>query len=96
MLSPSPAHVNGQNCLPRTGGWDVADLLAQAHAFGHEDATEGRDQQGSRYFVMGTPAWHSYNHGYAAGCAILALLTGVERPCWLPASSVSWNSARVN
>lgn len=67
-----------------------------AHRFGLEDATEGHDQQGSLFFPIGSPAWHAYNEGYAAGCIQLAVLTGEKRSYWLPtspevAARVRWN-----
>lgn len=63
---------------------DVTDLLEQAHAWGHEDATEGNDQRPSQFFHFGSAAWDAYNHGYAAGCVALAVLTGEQRSYWLP------------
>lgn len=79
---------------PRSGGWAGADLLDQAHDFGKEDATEGRDQRGAAYFALGSQAWHAYNEGYAAGCIAVKLLTGKARPYWLP-GRVSWNSGQA-
>lgn len=55
------------------------DATDTGHRFGYEDATEGRDQCGSAYFVMGTPAWSAYNEGYKLGCIHLAVLTGESR-----------------
>lgn len=75
---------------------DAEDFLDVAHKWGSEDATEGRDQQGSAFFPYGSTAWHSYNEGYAAGCIALAVLTGERRPYWLPTGAdVSWNAAGV-
>lgn len=62
--------------------------LDHAAGWGREDATDERDQRGSAYFPIGSPAWHAYNEGYAEGCAILAILTGRQRPVF----EVSWNS----
>lgn len=73
--------------LPQTDArvnFDASDLLEQAHAWGHEDATEGVDQRGSAFFFLGSAAWRAYNDGYAAGCIALAVLTGEQRPFWQP------------
>lgn len=92
--------VSRVNAAPK-GGWGATDerasLLDQAHDWGKEDATEGNDQRGSKYFPIATPAWHAYNEGYAAGCVTVALLTGVHRSYWLPqpVAAVSWNAAEV-
>lgn len=64
-----------------------------AHAWGHEDATEGHDQRGGAYFPIGSAAWHSYNEGYRTGCLLAAALTGQSRTYWVPVmGAVSWNS----
>lgn len=51
-----------------------ADLLDKAFAWGHEDATEGADMQGSVYFVG--EALANYNEGYAAGLEVRRVLEG--------------------
>lgn len=58
----------------------VIDATDTGHRFGYEDATEGRDQAPTAYFIPGTPAWHAYNEGYRQGCIHLAVLTGISRP----------------
>lgn len=55
---------------------DAADT---GYRFGCEDATEGRDQAPSVYFVADTPAWRAYNEGYREGCIHAAILTGQNR-----------------
>lgn len=55
------------------------DATDTGHRFGYEDATEGRDQAPSAYFVANTPAWHAYNEGFKLGCIHLAVLTGESR-----------------
>lgn len=51
-----------------------------AYRFGLEDALEQANQQGSAFFTFFSEAWHSYNDGYAAGCALLHQLTGIVQP----------------
>jgi hypothetical protein len=72
-VSPSPYYVN-----PVVDA--TIDATDTGHRFGYEDATEGRDQAPSAYFVANTPAWHAYNEGYKEGCVHLAVLTGESRP----------------
>lgn len=48
-----------------------------AHRWGEEDSLEGNDAQGSVYFPIESPAWHSYNEGYAAGLLIRRQLAPV-------------------
>lgn len=66
----------------------VADAAMDAtdtgYRFGREDATEGRDQAPSAYFVANTPAWNAYNEGYRAGSIQAAVLTGKTRRYWMP------------
>ena len=60
-------------------GWGSqadGDLLDKAHAWGHEDATEGVDMQGSVYFVGA--ALEAYNQGYRAGLYLRNALSGGE------------------
>lgn len=52
---------------PDDSASDGPDLAAK---WGREDALEGNDAQGSVYFPLESPAWHSYNSGYAAGLAV--------------------------
>lgn len=54
----------------------------QAFCFGQEDALAGKDQRGSRYFIICSTAWSAYNDGYAQGCNLLHSLTGSSQPCW--------------
>lgn len=77
-LSSSPIAVN-----PVVDA--TIDATDAGHRFGYEDATEGRDQRPSAYFVANTPAWHAYNEGYRMGCIHLAVLTGESRSYWTPA-----------
>lgn len=60
----------------------VIDATDTGHTWGYEDATEGRDQRPSAYFVANTPAWHAYNEGYKLGCIHLGVLTGESRTFW--------------
>lgn len=57
----------------------MIDATDTGHRFGYEDATEGRDQAPSAFFVANTPAWRAYNEGYKEGCIHLAVLTGEVR-----------------
>lgn len=61
----------------------VADATMDAtdtgYAWGYQDATEGKQQCGSAYFPMGTPAWAAYNEGYKTGCLHAEVFTGVKR-----------------
>lgn len=52
---------------PDDSASDGPDL---AYKWGHEDATEGNDQQGGAYFPLESAAWRSYNEGYAAGLLV--------------------------
>ena len=61
-----------------------SDYLDHAFQWGHEDATEGRDQRGSTYFAMFSPAWVSYNDGFLAGAQMLYSVTGTVRHVWIP------------
>ena len=54
------------------------DMMMQAHGWGKEDALEGEDVRGSAYFVIGSPAWESYNEGYRAGLAVRERLAGAS------------------
>lgn len=54
------------------------------YRFGFEDATEGRDQQGSAFFPMRSPAWVAYNEGFLAGAQMLYSVTGKIRPVFMP------------
>lgn len=66
--------------------WTVAE--SPAYAWGHEDATEGKDAQGSAFFVGAALA--AYNDGYAAGLAVrkqLAPVEELERDCFYGASA---------
>lgn len=54
--------------------WTVAE--SPAYAWGHEDATEGNDAQGSAFFVGAALA--AYNDGYAAGLAVRKQLAPAE------------------
>lgn len=49
---------------------DASDGPDLAYKWGHEDATEGNDQQGGAYFPLESAAWRSYNEGYAAGLLV--------------------------
>jgi hypothetical protein len=61
----------------------VADATLDAtdtgYAWGYQDATEGKQQCGSAYFPMGSPAWAAYNEGYKTGCIHHEVFTGVAR-----------------
>jgi hypothetical protein len=52
----------------------TADLCDLAHQWGKEDALERIDMRGSAYFLIGDPAWHSYNDGYAVGLQLRKLV----------------------
>src|SRR3990167_10553401 len=64
------------------------DATDQAHAWGEEDATEGR-RQDAACFPANSPAWAAYHEGYREGSIMAAILTGSTRRYWDPASPVS-------
>lgn len=94
MLAQSVLPVN---LAPRTGGWDQANALELAAQWGKEDAMANHDQQGGAYFPIGSPAWHAYNDGFAAGCLLYTAMTGKPKHYWLPQAPqcVSWNAKAV-
>lgn len=86
---------------PATGAIDetldaVIDATDQAHAWGKEDALEGR-QQSAACFLANSDCWLAYHEGYREGSILAAFLTGTTRRYWLPAQpleiqAVSWNT----
>lgn len=55
------------------------DATDTGYTWGYQDATEGKQQCGSAYFPMGTPAWAAYNEGYKTGCLHAEVFTGISR-----------------
>ncbi len=74
--------------------WTVAE--SPAYAWGHQDATDHKDAQGSAFFVGADLA--AYNDGYAAGLAVrkqLAPVTELDEIAFMEQALQTLRSGRV-
>lgn len=68
--------MNSVNQSPEIVNVNDIDLLMVAHQWGKEDALERREQRGSIWYLIHSPAWESYNCGYEQGLTTRRLLDG--------------------